>query len=153
MVGHVEELELVGSGGEGGAHDEVHLHLQDLLFLINILYLLCSSLTVGNIVPSELSWERSCLKEAFFSKMPGTSKSPVSRVVLRVQAGEKRVVGLLDRLVQGLVGHHDPLPLLVHVAAQLLEEGAEENDAVSQRVLQLSDRHQGSLQLFGPLVI
>ena len=30
-----------------------------------ILYLLCSSLTVGNIVPSELSWERSCLKEAF----------------------------------------------------------------------------------------
>ena len=92
-------------------------------------------------------------RSVFPSRQLHLTKSPVSRVVLRVQAGEKRVVGLLDRLVQGLVGHHDPLPLLVHVAAQLLEEGAEENDAVSQRVLQLSDRHQGSLQLFGPLVI
>ena len=26
LVGHVEELELVCGGGEGGAHDEVHLH-------------------------------------------------------------------------------------------------------------------------------
>ena len=26
MVGHVEELKLVGRGGEGGAHDEVHLY-------------------------------------------------------------------------------------------------------------------------------
>ena len=70
MVGHVEELELVGSGGEGGAHDEVHLHLQDYYFqsTLVILYLLCSSLTVGNIVPSELSWERSCLKEAFYPR-------------------------------------------------------------------------------------
>ena len=25
VVGHVEELELVGSGREGGAHDQVHL--------------------------------------------------------------------------------------------------------------------------------
>ena len=28
VVGHVEELELVGRRGEGGAHDEVHLHLE-----------------------------------------------------------------------------------------------------------------------------
>ena len=26
MVGHVEELELVGGAAEGGAHDQVHLH-------------------------------------------------------------------------------------------------------------------------------
>lgn len=26
VVGHRQELELVGGGGEGGAHDEVHLH-------------------------------------------------------------------------------------------------------------------------------
>ena len=64
---------------------------------------------------------------------------PVSGVILGVQAGEERVISLLDRVVQGLVGHDDPLPLLVHVAAQLLEQRPEEDDSVSQRVLQFPD--------------
>ena len=28
VVGHVEELKLVGRRGEGGAHDQMHLHLK-----------------------------------------------------------------------------------------------------------------------------
>ena len=64
---------------------------------------------------------------------------PVSGVVLGVQAGEERVISLLDRVVQRLVRHHDPLTLLVHVPPQLLEERPEEDDAVSQRVLQFPD--------------
>ena len=72
------------------------------------------------------------------SLTPSFSK-PVSGVILGVQAGEERVISLLDRVVQGLVGHDDPLPLLVHVAAQLLEQRPEEDDSVSQRVLQFPD--------------
>ena len=84
------------------------------------------------------------------SLTPSTNKKscqPVSGVVLGVQAGEEGVISLLDGVVQGLVGHHDPLPLLVHVATQLLEQSSEEDDAVSERVLQLPDRHQSSFQL------
>ena len=80
-----------------------------------------------------------------------TGLKPVSGVVLGVQAGEEGVIGLLDGVVQRLVRHHDPLALLVHVPPQLLEESPEENDAVSQRVLQFPDRHQSPLQLLCPL--
>ena len=80
-----------------------------------------------------------------------TGAKPVSGVVLGVQAGEEGVISLLDRVVQRLVGHHDPLPLLVHVPPQLLEERAKEDDAVSQRVLQFPDWHQSSLKLLCPL--
>ena len=69
VVGHVEELKLVGRWGEGGAHDQVHLHLKsrDLIFRS---FSSSSWLTVGSIVPRELSWERSCLKAASLSFHP-----------------------------------------------------------------------------------
>ena len=80
----------------------------------------------------------SCHCQKSKSLTPSFSK-PVSGVILGVQAGEERVISLLDRVVQGLIGHDDPLPLLVHVAAQLLEQRPEEDDSVSQRVLQFPD--------------
>ena len=67
VVGHVEELKLVGSWGKGGAHDQVHLHLKpgDLIFWN--FPLTDRLLTVGSIVPREFSWERNCLKAASLS--------------------------------------------------------------------------------------
>ena len=105
MVGHVEELELVGSGGEGGAHDEVHLHR----------------------------------RQHRPQRVELGAQLPVRAGVARVEAGQEAVVRLLDRLVQEVVRGHEAAPLLVHVAAQLLQQRAEQDDAVAEGVLQLLD--------------
>ena len=65
VVRHVEELKLVGRGGEGGAHDQMHLHLKIKSFFDSFSSCRCLRLTVGSIVPKELSWERNCLKTFF----------------------------------------------------------------------------------------
>ena len=91
MVGHVEELKLVGRGGEGGAHDEVHLDRGE------------HGAQGGQLGP----------------------QLPVSGGVVSVQVGQERVVRLLYRIVQQVVGRHDPPPLTVHVPPQFLQEGSE----------------------------
>ena len=91
MVSHVEELKLVGRGGEGRAHDEVHLDRGE------------HGAQGGQLGP----------------------QLPVSGGVVSVQVGQERVVRLLYRIVQQVVGRHDPPPLTVHVPPQFLQEGSE----------------------------
>ena len=105
VVRHVEELVLVGSGAEGGAHDEMHLHC-------------------GQHRPQRVELG---------------PQLPVSASVVSVQAGQQTVVCLLDGVVQEVVGGDGPSPLIVHVSPQLLEQGSEQNDSISQGILQLFD--------------
>ena len=105
VVSHVEELILVGSGAEGGAHDEMHLHR-------------------GQHRPQRVELG---------------PQLPVSPGVVRVQAGQQAVVRLLDGVMQEVVGGDDPPPLVVHVPPQFLEQGSEQNDSISQGILQLFD--------------
>ena len=63
----------------------------------------------------------------------------VSPRVVSVQAGQQTVVRLLDGVVQEIVGGDDPSPLVVHVPPQFLEQGSEQNDSISQGILQLFD--------------
>ena len=65
MVGHVEELELVGSGGEGGAHDEVHLHLQVRLYL----KIVSKDQGGGAYLPPDVFWVWFGLGFQFFLEM------------------------------------------------------------------------------------
>ena len=105
VVGHVQKLKLIGSGGECGAHDEVHLHGGE-------------HGAQGVELCPELS---------------------VCAPVLHVQVGEESVIGLLDGVMQRLIGRDDALALAIHVPSQFFQERSEENDTVSQGVLQFFD--------------
>ena len=103
VVRHVQELKLIGSGRERGAHDEVHLHSGK-----------------HRAKGVELS-----------------PQLPICTSVLHVQVGKEGVIGLLYCIMQGLVRGDDTLALAVHVPSKFLQQCSEQNDSISQRILQL----------------